>query len=172
MKIFESIDVTDKHKQILKYIETNPCCVDFPKCKHFHYQSDSHLFDQDFMQDIKDNFFKAVEYILQKPLDLDKVKKFKSWAYSQNKGDKLKESFWHQHSFDASLFEISGILYLTDTKFGTEFDYGHYHIITKPQKNFWYMWDSKISHRPQVGIVNKKRTIITAAIAIDHEYHR
>ena len=54
-------------------------------------------------------------------------------------------------------------MYLNSNNIGTEFENGH---IIKPELNKWYVWDSKLNHKPLETKINKTRIIISTGLEV------
>lgn len=145
------------------YLKKNPCCKNFPSCKHPVYQSDSNLFNinEENIDTIKNNYFSCLLKILNKN-ELNIIEN-KSWVYLTPK-NKNTEPLWHNHVGVINNHNcISGLLYVTETNIGTEFktEFLNFEII--PHTNRWFLWDSSIIHRPKNMISEEDRIVIATA---------
>lgn len=138
-----------------KYIKENPCCKEFPNCKHPAYQSDSNLFNinNKDMNVIKDNYFNSLLKSLNK--NLLNIINNKAWAYLTLKNENT-QSEWHNHVIENNNhINISGLLYITKTNIGTEFKTKFLNFEIIPYTNRWFLWDSVIIHRPKNMLLKK-----------------
>jgi len=149
-------------KTLKKYIKTNPCCGQFPKCDHPKYQSDPNLFNikNNDIDIIKNNYFNCLLKILNKN-KLDIIEN-KAWAYLTLKNENT-QSIWHKHITANNNINISGLLYITETNIGTEFKTEFLNIEIIPHINRWFLWDSSIIHRPKDMISEKDRIVIATS---------
>jgi len=146
---------------ILKYLKNNKCCINYPKCNHPKEQSDPNVFKikNKEIQKLKQSYFLFLNKLIGKYL----IKESKCWALYVKK-ETTTPSIWHIH-FDnkeqyKDCIQISGIYYLTDTDIGTEFNDYFFNIETKPKKGHWFIWDSRLNHRPKDCLNPKDRLII------------
>jgi hypothetical protein len=162
----------DNENLILKlkeYIKNNPCCKIYPNCTHPEYQSDGNIFlmDDKNINIVKENYFYFLEKILNKKL-LNIISN-DCWVYINNKDQKLN-NIWHDHLndkiADKDNIYISGLMYLTDTKFGTEFKSKYLKAQTIPYINRWYVWDSSISHIPIGGDISTEDRVVIATMTV------
>jgi hypothetical protein len=155
------------YKTLKNYIKKNPCCEQFPKCVHPIYQSDLNLFkieDND-INIIKNNYFTCLLKMLNKN-ELNIIQN-KVWAYLTLKNENT-QSIWHRHLNIDDInnnnnINISGLLYISETKIGTEFktEFLNFEII--PHTNRWFLWDSSILHRPKNMISEEDRIVIATS---------
>jgi len=159
---FNNNDLIIKLKE---YIKKNPCCEQFPKCDHPAYQSDSSVFNiKDINIDIiKNNYFNFLLKILNKK-SLDVVEN-KVWAYLTLKNNETKP-IWHHHFAKNNYINVSGLIYLTETKIGTEFKTQFLNFETIPYINRWYVWHSSIVHRPKDMISDVDRIVIATSTVL------
>lgn len=158
-------DNNELFKTLKKYIKTNPCCEQFPKCGHPAYQSDSNLFniENNDIEVIKNNYFNCLLKILNKN-KLDVIQN-KVWAYLTLKNQNT-QSKWHNHiEINNNDINISGLLYITETNVGTEFKTEFLSIEIIPHINRWFLWDSSIIHKPK-DMVSKEDRIVIATSTI------
>ena len=54
-------------------------------------------------------------------------------------------------------------MYLDSNDIGTEFENGH---IIKPEVNKWYIWDSRLNHKPIDNKSTKTRIVISTGLQV------
>jgi len=162
----------DNENLILKlreYIKNNPCCEIYPNCTHPDYQSDGNIFliNDENINIVKENYLSFIKKILNKQF-LNIISN-NCWVYINNKDQKLNNN-WHNHLnneiADKDNIYIAGLMYLTDTKFGTKFKTKYLKAQTIPHINRWYMWDSSISHIPIGGDISTEDRMVIATMTI------
>jgi hypothetical protein len=145
------------------------CCNTFPNCTHPKIQTYPYLLDENIehFKLLKETFLLSVEKYLNKNF---KYSFLHSWCYKNKKSQQMTEFNWHNHkekNLDTKgITEISGLFYLNDTEFGTEFETEDYFLRIKPKKYIWYLWPSSMYHRPEPGISNNDRYTIAASIGV------
>lgn len=159
MKIIPSPDFSHLIPFCKEYVKTNPCCNNVGNCKHAQLQSDDGLFYQKEMKAMKDSFQSILSFLKNR-----KFTRQKAWVYWVPKGETIKEENWHDHKGRGNEKGVSCLLYLTDTEYGTEYNYDFFELKTKPRKNYWYIFDNHVMHRPMSGIVKEDRIVIAASI--------
>ena len=149
-------------KEIEKILEYSICCYRYPHCDHPSIQSHNTLLDANsyYFKILKNSFLDTLKIHLNKNF---KIVYFYHWVYKVQQNQKTS-GLWHNHLVDDNCDkEISGLLYLTDTKIGTEFnDY-----IISPSMYKWYLWPSKLDHRVVPNISNDTRYTIATSIGIN-----
>jgi len=141
------------------YIKTNKCCTNFPNCFHPEYQTDNNIFNlkDPNIEIIKEVYFNfIINNLKNKSL---KVIHHDCWAYINYKGQKPNNG-WHDHHHEKGKINITGLMYLTETYFGTEFKTKFLKIETIPYINRWYLWDSEIFHKPIDNIATEDRVVL------------
>jgi hypothetical protein len=152
--------------KLKEYINKNPCCSNISVknnvCNHPKYQSDPLIFNvKDIDIDIiKNNYFNFLFKTFNKK-SLDIVDN-KCWVYLTLKNEKTK-SIWHNHIIENNCINVSGLIYLTETKIGTEFKTKFLNFEIIPHINRWYIWDSSIIHRPKDMISGEDRIVIATS---------
>ena len=148
------------------YTTTNPCCDIFPNCLHPEYQSCRNLFnlENEDIKIIKKNYFDFLKNSLKK--ESLNIINSQCWVYLNYKGQKPNGA-WHVHAEQENKINLSGMLYLTDTYFGTEFKTKFLKIETIPYINRWYLWESCIQHRPIDAISDRDRLVIATTTIIE-----
>ena len=152
-----------------EYTKNNPCCKIYPNCTHPEYQSDSNIFliKDENIDIVKENYF----YYLKKILNKSTLNIISNdcWVYVNNKDQKINSN-WHDHLNSEKTKEnniyIAGLMYLTNTKFGTEFKTKYWKAQTIPYVNRWYVWDSSISHIPMGGDISTENRMVIATMTI------
>ena len=101
-KLIQKANTSNFRKQLIKYVQTNKCCVDI-MCQHPKHQSDA----------VVHNKFKVFKKSIEQELKLNVNK---MWVYYVKKGETI-EPKWHTHGS-----VISCLLYITDSNLGTKFE--------------------------------------------------
>jgi|14BtaG_2_1085337.scaffolds.fasta_scaffold139098_1 hypothetical protein len=152
-------------EDIKTYQKNSPCCNNFPKCTHPHFQTDSliHCSFPELELSYFDNLKKYLKDIQHSDDRADyKILTFKMWAFISRTNEKSKQ-LQHRHAlFKDNTLEISSLRYLTDTDIGTVFDFKYVQIHLKPKLNTWFFWPSELWHSPEAAKVNKKERITLA----------
>ena len=157
--ILQNINSKEFLKQLEFFIKKNPCCKDYPKCKHAKIQSNGTLYKH--FEELNESIDTTVsKYLGYQPNILHK----KCWVFL-NKADEEIDSISHNHADNYKNLSISGVAYLTETNFGTLF--GDSNKI-KPQLNCWNVFDSRLYHQTEKGIpVNDRYVLAFTAIVGD-----
>lgn len=149
-------------KKLKKYTKDNPCCDKFNKCTHPKYQSNPMVFN---MKDIDIDKIKEMYFdVLFKTFNkvFTDIIENKCWVYLTYK-NKNTESIWHNHESSKNTKNISGLLYLTPTKIGTEFKTEFLNFEIVPHINRWFLWESSIIHRPKKANTNEDRLVLATS---------
>jgi hypothetical protein len=153
---FKKINTSNFRKQIISYQKENPCCVAYPthNCTHAKHQSDSLLHKK----------FSVFENSLHSCLKKKNIKVNIThlWAFITYKNENI-DSIWHSHYINNNKKQLTALMYLTDNDIGTEFENNY---IIKPKINKWFLWDSKLNHKPLETKVNKTRIIISTGLEV------
>jgi len=153
---FSKINTYNFRKQLISYQKKNPCCSFYPtvNCAHAKHQSDPLLHKK----------FKVLEKSLHSCLKKKNIKVNIThfWTFITHKNEPI-DSNWHNHYIDKNKKQITALMYLTNSNVGTEFENGY---IIKPEINKWYVWDSKLNHKPLETRVNKTRIIVSTGLEV------
>ena len=151
----KNFKITSAQKeQIISYVKDNPCCEFYPKCQHPKHQSDSYLHKST-------NLF---EDSLTRSLLTKNIKAMIThmWAFVTYKNE-IVNSLWHNHYRDNGNEQLTALMYLTDNNIGTVFEKDY---VTKAETNKWYIWDSKLNHKPLETKTNETRIVITTELEV------
>lgn len=155
-KDFSKINTYDFKKQIISYQKKNPCCIFYPtsKCTHAKHQSDSLLHKK----------FKVFEKSLYRCLNKKNINVNIThlWAFITYKNEMI-DSIWHSHYIENNKKQLTALMYLDSNDIGTEFENGH---IIKPEVNKWYIWDSRLNHKPIDNKSTKTRIVISTGLQV------
>ena len=149
---------------LIRYLETNRCCVNYPNCTHPKYQSDPKLFDLNNVdvKKLKKYYFNS----LRKLFKSYKIIENKSWVFF-TKSNTETSSAWHTHENklykDKNIKQVSGICYITKTNLGTLFENEYFLFSIKPCVHHWYIFDSALRHKPLQDFVNEKRIVVATS---------
>ena len=139
-KLIQTANTSNFRKQLIKYVQTNKCCVDI-MCQHPKHQSDA----------VVHNKFKVFKKSIEQELKLNVNK---MWVYYVKKGETI-EPKWHTHGS-----VISCLLYITDSNLGTKFE----NFDVELSKNNWLIWNKDIKHTPEPGYNKKDRIVIAGML--------
>tara|TARA_Y100000022_G_scaffold86002_1_gene74129 strand:+ start:339 stop:821 length:483 start_codon:yes stop_codon:yes gene_type:complete len=151
----KNFKITSAQKeQIISYVKDNPCCKFYPKCQHPKHQSDSYLHKST-------NIF---ENSLTRSLLTKNIKAMIThmWAFVTYENE-IVNSLWHNHYRDNDNEQLTALMYLTDNNIGTVFEKDY---VTKAETNKWYVWDSKLNHKPLETKTNETRIVITTELEV------
>jgi hypothetical protein len=145
-----------------KFIKDNPCCKLFPNCNHPEFQSSQNLFniDQEDLNIIKKEYYNFLSTLFN--IQNLNIIQNECWTYI-NYINQKPNTDWHDHSNNKSKRNFSGLLYLTNTHYGTEFKTKFYKLETIPYINRWYLWESSIQHKPIDNICTEERIVLATA---------
>jgi len=164
------IDLNNKtlNNVLKKYVFSNPCCMSSPKCVHPKLQSNSNVFNlkNKELNNIKDNYFNLIKYFFNK--EKKEMYKTKAWIFLTKKNSDIKQA-WHNHIINNNEKGVSGLMYLTDTSYGTLFKEDFYELKIIPKKNTWFLWDSNIFHTPEKGKESKDRLVLATSTIFKNE---
>lgn len=138
------------------------CCYRFPDCEHPTIQSHNSLLNEnnEYFKILKNSFLDTLKNYLNEDF---KIIYFNHWVYKVEKNQKTS-GLWHNHIIDKTCDrEISGLLYLSKTDIGTEFD----EYIISPSMYKWYLWESNLQHRVLPEVSKDKRYTIATSIGIN-----
>ena len=155
--ILKKINNKNFLKKLNYFIKENPCCKEYPKCKHARIQSFGTL-HKHFLELNKSIDITVCKYLSYKPNILHK----KCWVFL-NKANAKIDSIRHNHVSNSKKFSISGIAYLTETDFGTKFCDDER---IKPQVNYWNVFDSRLYHQAEEGVPKIDRYVLAFDVVI------
>jgi len=154
---FNNLISSETISKLNKYIGSNPCCSEYPKCTHPKIQSDAGLLQQDFMKDINSFIIKS----LSNYPEFNEKTKLRCWAYLQQGNTIIERLNWHIHQMSNADTEFSFIIYVTPTEKGTIFKDIHANIFyLTPEVDTLYVWNSFLTHAPDTGYHKKDRIVI------------
>ena len=142
-------------EQIVDYQKKNPCCEYYPTCTHPKHQSDSYLHKS----------FNIFEDSLYNSLLTKNIKATIThlWAFVTYKNQVIN-SMWHNHYRDNGKEQLTALMYITDNNIGTMFENNY---VTKPELNKWYLWDSKLNHKPLETETKETRIVISTGLEVN-----
>lgn len=159
-KNFSKINTSNFREKLISYQQEYPCCIGYstPHCTHAKHQSDSYLHKR----------FNVISDSLHSCLNKNNIKVNIThlWVFITYENE-LIDSIWHNHydtmTINKDLKQLTALMYLTHSKIGTEFENNY--VIT-PELNKWYVWDSKLNHKPLETKTGEKRVIISTALEV------
>ena len=149
-KTFAKINNSLFKSKILNYTKENPCCYGYPNCNCPKHQSHAHLHHA--IPELRESLYNALDKC---KLNCEITHMWSFVTFNNSEVDSIN----HNHQVSNNK-EYTGLLYLTKTDIGTVFDD---EVIT-PKINTWYIWDSKLYHRPNNGITEKNRIVISTGL--------
>jgi hypothetical protein len=161
IRFFPFLKLNNKHliKVFKKYVDENKCCLKYPKCPHPKEQSAGDALDinDKEVNKLKNYYFKSLNILFGN----FNIVKHSSWILYVEKENNTP-AVWHDHyqkEYNKNK-QISGICYLTDTKFGTEFNTKYFKGEFIPKQHHWYLWESSLEHRPKKFYTKEPRMIV------------
>ncbi len=142
-------------EQIIYYIKNNPCCEFYPTCTHPKHQSDSYLHES--IDIFKDSLYNS---LLTKNI---KATITHLWAFVTYENEVIN-SMWHNHYRDNGKEQLTALMYITDNNIGTVFENDY---VTKAETNKWYVWDSKLNHKPLETTTKETRIVISTGLEVN-----
>ena len=142
-------------EQIISYIKNNPCCEFYPTCTHPKHQSDSYLHES--IDIFKDSLYNS---LLTKNI---KATITHLWAFVTYENEVIN-SVWHNHYRDNGKEQLTALMYITDNNIGTVFENDY---VTKAETNKWYVWDSKLNHKPLETTTKETRIVISTGLEVN-----
>jgi len=142
-------------EQIISYVKNNPCCQFYPNCTHPKHQSDSYLHKS--INIFEDSLYNS---LLTKNI---KATITHLWAFVTYKNEVIN-SMWHNHYIDNDKQQLTALMYITDNNIGTMFEND---FVTKAETNKWYIWNSKLKHKPLEIKTNETRIIISTGLEVN-----
>jgi len=155
---FDKLNNKELITSFKSYLDACKCCPQYPNCIHTKEQSAADALDIPHSEIIK---LKDAYYTnLNKLFPGEEVLETRSWVLYVDK-NKQTPAVWHTHYQQKySSKQVSGICYLTETTHGTEYRNEYFKVETIPTLHHWFLWESKLEHRPKEIYNDQPRMVI------------